>query len=204
MQSAKRKQPFQLLLTWKTGTQYGRKTKTVFLRERFWCPPFLKRSILVFCLLNFKNEDLNDFLLTIHSLLAPLAAYGSPHFLPGPPQHPTLNPAGDVTLLHCAFFHFLRLLLLVFLLVLVQDPRCHQPLQSALVHPQLGSDGGLPRLPGQDGGVPAERTVDDRPPRQPPAQPPQAALAEAVLAVQLPRTAAGRVKAPVTDPALDL
>lgn len=133
--------------------------------------------------------------------MAAPAADLPPHLPPPPPEPPSSDARGGVSLLGWTLWD-LRLVLLV------QDSCSQQPLQGGLVHPQLGPDAPLR---GEDGVLPAQRAADEPvaqrsgvsgPRRQ--AQGPQAALAEAVFAAELPGAAETRVVGPVTNRALDL
>lgn len=131
-----------------------------------------------------------------------------PNFPPAPPESAASAAHGGVALLGWSLRN-LRLLIRFFLPV--EDSGGQQPLQGGLVHPQLGSD--APLGGGEDRGVSAQRAADDEAVcgrmevvagARGSAQEPQAALTEAVFAVQLPGAAATRVVGPVTNSALGL
>lgn len=163
---------------------------------------------------------------TVHRLLTfsatrtwALPAYLLPNFPTRPPEPPSSGARRRVALLGSALGRrrhllvvtaVLNLTVLLFLLrvLLVEDSRGQQPLQDALVHPQLGSD--LP-LSGDGCGVSAQRADDRRVRSQTRLTGPlgsrqgqQAALAEAVFALELPGTPPTSVKGPVTNSTLEL
>lgn len=123
------------------------------------------------------KQVMNHFLLiTLRWLLtfsAPLSCAVStdlsPNFPPSSPERAASGDRGGVALLGCRrrFLAILTAVLdltvplflpvLVLLILLVEDSRGQQPLQDALVHPQLGSH--LP-LSGDGGGLSAQRADD--------------------------------------------